>query len=540
MKNAHFFGGKARCSWCFFFIHFLLFLINIKTLRASSGRDKTRKHHHKAENDFALSKMIGNFNVQNNSQVGQLIQEAEEAAKNLEEKIDAKIASLQQEAEIESQKFYSNAKKQARQLFEQAAEQASEVTQRAANEARELKIDAVDQVVDIINEADEKALDLRKKERELVFQQRKQRSSSTSKEKRERISSKWKNKMAAEFNENSSFMKKIIIEGEDTAQLSDFLQLFNNQRIWFDQTLRGTRYEKDQHYNQIIKKQMSLRNIINAQKQADSILAEIAQKIKFNNKEQKKIRLLVLYEINAFFQKNIFIEKQPITQQSLNTLNDQGIRYLVLKVANETVGTVKKWYPEFKELDNQALINLALDTKSSDQRDTKKQDNEIKKYFKQENESQAKELIESQLNTKQLQQKLDRLNKEFLQKKPLSLPSSEKNIIKDAYLGGKLEEQEKNNLDLMLKLTNADQKIALFGQQLKDVNEKCNRMDIAELLSQKEIRFAKKRITELQQEIEKQREIESILRKREKLIEEVADRRIDEHILAKQQLSEPK
>ncbi len=329
------------------------------------------------------------------------------------------------------------------------------------------------------------------------------------------ITRAWQNSMVNEFNANTLLMKQIIMEGEDAEQLPDFLQRFKEQRSWFDSTLRGTQYVDDSFYQQAVSKQVRLRNVVSAQRRADGLILEVAKKLNLGDYERKKIRVLVLYELNAFSQKNLI--KGSVDQEKA-AFTDQLIRYLVLKVAQEITGRVKQEYPDFKELGDKAVGQLALGLSPTDQEaevkklqsivDEEKQEKQtIKGQAKRSLEAQGRELSELQLTSKQLERERDRSNKQS---------ANEMRELMKREFGTKLEEKEREGLDLNLQLTRANQKNNVLEKGLRETKDNLDRMTKELLMAKDDVLLARNRVDSLQKELEEQRNLKKRVPSNEK------------------------
>lgn len=527
---------------------------------------------------FKVNTVLGGLGVENSPKVNRLVQEAEETARRLELDVEAKVASLKKvaeesvsqmkadveqqviqlkrEAEAEAQRARQRADRYAENLFKQAAEQAGQITQKMEDEAIELKKDAVSQVMSIVDKADEEALKLRKQEREealmrhlsrephqivtdgshRLYEQRSRsggsRHDAVSKQP---VPREWRRAMAKEFNANTLLMKQIIVEGEDAEQLPDFLTRFNEQHTWFDNTLRGTQYVGDDNYRKVVDKQVRLRKVVEAQRKADSFLADVVQKIKLSEFENKKIRLLSLYELNSFAQRELF--KAGVLRAEFSM---PMIQQLVLKVAHEVTGRVKQGYPDFKALDDKAILKLASGTLLDDHAtevkkltlqvdDAKRQRHETRSRAQQKHEEQGKELAEYQLTAKRLERELDRLRNQTAADHVRITSETQERMKREFSV--RLEEKERDSLDLKLQLTSAHQKLDVLDRQVKEAKENLDRMNIELLMAKDDARVAKKHVDELQKELEQQRKLKTLALDKVALIDEVAERRIDEHVV---------
>lgn len=247
------------------------------------------------------------------------------------------------------------------------------------------------------------------------------------------VSPEWRQEMTDEFNANAQFMKSIIIEGEDPSQQLDFVRCFDEQDIWFDSTLRGTQSVNDKNYRQIIQKQDQLKAVTDAQKKGEELLFEATKKLGLNDHENKKLRLLLLYDIHAFAQKSNY--KTELSDQVINKI----VVGVIAKLPRAEGISPAKEKP-------QGLVQVQKGPTPE----------EIKKY-RQLHEVHERELLEQQLIIKQLDDEIARIGGQGIELKALK---------KD--YGNRIEEKEKQSLDLILQLRDVQQKLDLCDKKMKE------------------------------------------------------------------------
>jgi hypothetical protein len=144
----------------------------------------------------------------------------------------------------------------------------------------------------------------------------------------------WKPDAAKEFNTNTMVLQKIITDAESPDQITDFLDKFEKQKVWFDKTLQSSKATpsdsvKDEFYKKIATKNSRLDFLVTSIKKSDTIL----EKLELTSEQKKLIRLRLLYEINA--------------KQS-QMLSDENIRSLTIDIIEKVTGKKFTDFPELK------------------------------------------------------------------------------------------------------------------------------------------------------------------------------------------------
>ena len=200
-----------------------------------------------------------------------LLKQAEQKAENLENQTDLRVKKLQEEAAEEVTQINNNLGKDIEAISKDAYNETELIKKSAAQETQELtreakqelniinnkikadilqfKKDAALKILEIIDKADEEALKIRKAQREQMALANLQKSidqiSPIEMHNLEKYSINFdpipenlKITAENEFNSNTEFLQKIILDAEDPTQISDFINTFEKQKIWFDKTLR--------------------------------------------------------------------------------------------------------------------------------------------------------------------------------------------------------------------------------------------------------------------------------------------------------------
>lgn len=302
----------------------------------------------------SLSTLISEVQTVHSDKVTSLIQQAEEAAHILDEKVAKTLQTLEKSAQLQIAEMKEEVNEKTKNIKKQAEEQALLIKQQAAIQAeeakreaslesqeleqklalqknslestvlektKEIKRQAAETVLDLISKAEQQALEAKRKAREeallkkiekqtpLSFDTKRTLFSNTKTALPIPVGSEWKMQVSNQFNQDISLMRRIIIDGESEDEAADFAARFNQQQNWFDTTLQSTTYVDDANYKKIIERKNKLHTITDAQRKADAIMNETVPLSGLTSEQQKKLRLLVLYELNAL------VNKQPINIQ---------------------------------------------------------------------------------------------------------------------------------------------------------------------------------------------------------------------------------
>lgn len=409
----------------------------------------------KSANSNIFKQILTDLQQNQSPEIIDLLKQAEQKAENLENQTDLRVKKLQEEAAEEVTQINNNLGKDIEAISNDAYNETELIKKSAAQETQELtreakqelntinnkiksdilqfKKDAALKILEIIDKADEEALKIRKSQREQMTLDNLQKSIdqipliemhnlAKYSINLDPIPENLKITAKNEFNSNTAFLQKIILDAEDPTQMSDFINTFEKQKIWFDKTLRSSKYLSDPNYTQIINKNAQLDFITTAIKKSDSII----ENLELSAAQKKQIRLKFLYEIN-------FIKKQK-------PISDNDIRALTINIIEEISGKKASEFPELK---------LA------------------KVKFSEKAETLSRQMFELQLTNKELLNKVDENQKIANDMKKLI---SELNTQKEEYRNRielteqvdkskileqsifKAEQENKNKIDLEIQI----------------------------------------------------------------------------------------
>ncbi len=334
---------------------FLLFLIAIISYPSMNTLNATKSN--------MFKQILTDLKQNQSTEIVDLLQKAEQKAENLEAQTDLRVKKLQEETTEEvsqinkklehnietiCQKAYNettsikkSATQETQDLTKEAKQELNIINDKIKTDILNFKKDATLKILEIIDKADEEALKIRKAQREQMTLANLQKSVDqilpVEMHNLEKYSINFdpipenaKISAEKEFNTNTTFLQKIILDAEDPNQVSDFMNKFEKQKIWFDKTLRSSKYLSDPNYNQIINKNTQLDSITTAIKKSDAII----ENLELNAAQKKQIRLKFLYEINS-------IQKQK-------SISDNDIRALTINIIEEISGKKASEFPELQ------------------------------------------------------------------------------------------------------------------------------------------------------------------------------------------------
>jgi|GEM_PF-6198154 len=352
--------------------------LNVSSLWAKRTGKKHKKEN--AQLIPATSSLLSPATTFDNGVMTNLMQAAQIKAKELEEEVSEQTKILQKKAEKRYQQMQEEvaqrtkeiqelAKKQSEELANKFKEQAQQVQVEVQQTSTALRHQAAQQVVSLLNQAEEEAIRRKRQEEEEAIRRKREAEEDELRRRREeralaltnkleqpfekplfvstmlletpvlsplsssltRIEDSWKDKTSQEFHNNMSLMKQIILEGESETEAHDFMKRFARQSRWFDTTISNTTYVCDEYYKEIVKRTTRLRNVAQAQKWADQFLDDLAKEKNLTSNEIKKIRLAVLYELNAQ------LSRMTANNRSTTPSNTE-LKKIVLQAMNETIG----------------------------------------------------------------------------------------------------------------------------------------------------------------------------------------------------------
>ncbi len=237
---------------------------------------------------------------------GKILLEAEEKTLNLNEKIENATLELKDQAEKQYKELHResqheieeikrNAQESIKRIEKTIEEQANELRSSVKESEAQLKVKASQEVLDLLDEADEKILEQRRITRREHF------AKQIGSDKTLNLSLEWKNKAASQINSTISMLKNIVLDGEDDETSQEFAKQFSSYQQWFDTSLSMTQSRYEKRYAEIIKRKERLEDLAEMQKKADELLNDYKKKENIDDEEHKKLRLLVLYDLNSAY-----------------------------------------------------------------------------------------------------------------------------------------------------------------------------------------------------------------------------------------------
>lgn len=277
-----------------------------------------------------------------------------------------------------------------------------------------------------------------------------------------RVPAEWKNDLSRRFYQDMATMKEIIVEAESPSEAQDFLKKFEEQNKWFDLTLRSTRAVTDEQYKQLIEKQSQMSRLMQAQRVADDYLQKFTKNMIMEPLQLKKIRLNVLYELNAKTQQRASHLDRSIRESALP---ENEVKSLVKRTLSEISQQFREIAAQFPDVEIEgisrkpqlslAAVPLATQQLEEELNKTK----ELAAATQQELATAKQELAGVQDTAAQAQAALDqeRNDKDLLAKEAASVKTTALQI---------LDKQAKNNLDTELALTGVQQDSAALKGEL--------------------------------------------------------------------------
>lgn len=419
----------------------------------------------------SLKQILSDLKQNQSPEVIKMLEEAEEKASELEGEANKKIQELQTHATYEIKKINDSLEKKVEKIQQEAARnilQAKKSAQKefakaskgAQNHVEEinnkfkakilnLKKNATLKILDLINNADEEALKIRKLERKRDILSDLQQpitiipsidllAAPSQSLNFIEVTEDWKNSIVQEFEENSSLLQRIIIDGENQEQIQDFMERFEQQKNWFDKTLGATKYISDQNYNKILNKNAQIDQVATAIRKSNSIL----KNLDLNSEQKKQILLNVLYEINVL--------PKPIS----NDMIQQVTFKLIEKVSDKFILTPESISPKIqytqtfenlgKEMLDLQLTNKELLNKfEQNQKTTSELNSQLIEMKKQSNEAANKVDLIGQVCSLKIQEQTELLKS--------TTYSNEKPLTPDL-INKKTEEENKQKLELEIEL----------------------------------------------------------------------------------------
>lgn len=265
-------------------------------------------------------------------------QKAEEQEKKLALKTDELKNVADKHYEIlreEAQAQIATIKKVAQEgigAVTQAVEEKSQKIRKELNNSiKTLHVEAAEQVFDLLNKSDEQLFEKRRQARERALAR-----ISPSAIGLQSLSS-WKSKTAQECNQSLTMLKSIVLDGEESSISKDFIDEFSSYQRWFDLSLHSTHSPQDPTYQEILRKKERLDDVTSMQKKADLILERSLNDGTITQEQYKKIRLLVLYDLNSHY---------AYRRKKLSTEDIAALVNHIIRTKKDTLGQTFAIIPE--------------------------------------------------------------------------------------------------------------------------------------------------------------------------------------------------
>ncbi len=274
------------------------------------------------------------------------------------------------------------------------------------------------------------------------------------------VSEEMKNSMSRIFYNAMSFIKSIILAGESPREKQDYMKRFSEQNLWFDNTLRGTESESDPSYLELMSKQQKLSDLVEAQKIADAYLNNVAESAKLHAHQKSKVRLMVLYDLNALIQQRL-IDLDPVKRAT--KLSKDEIHGVVRRNAGEYSAAFQKLDSKLsgveiekgKTIQTVSMMDRKLQAELTSAREKLEQEKKKNMVLIEKSEEERENVMNVQIEAKKLQEQIDHFKKE--RDKALQLTNEDKKMR--SQLIGKVEESSRENMSLQIDL-NRTQEVA--------------------------------------------------------------------------------
>jgi len=293
----------------------------------------------------------------------EILEQTKDQVEKIEQQVQETVRGIKSDALVKTEKIKQSVTEEVEKVHQDAQEEIEEIKTEAEQDIDEIKDVIVDsvvnieqratgQIMDLIREAEEIAFKISRKKREAVVLKKLQQSFDKTQKKlcgfqglngallKIPVPSYWKQRMADNFYKNSNVLEQIVFDAESFEETKDFANCFKAQKVWFDKTLSSTAYTSDPGYSQIIAKKTSIENIVSAIKKSDQKLDLIKSKLDLSDEEKRRIRLIILYEINAALQRLKYL---PYKDQ---LLSDYEVENLTIKVVHDITGCAGSVFPD--------------------------------------------------------------------------------------------------------------------------------------------------------------------------------------------------
>jgi hypothetical protein len=318
-------------SWLFLSLPFSCFA-RIKNRKAKHQSKKIDVSLAKKDSDNieSLGDIVQKLATAGSKETEKMYDSVQAAAQTLEKSIAINADKLKAAAEKRILKLQQTTEAESKKLFERYTQQSTILNQEATKQISQLKYKAAQDILSLINQAEQEAIKVKQKAREDVL--RKKIGIQPLTESKEARALSWKELMRDEFSELLSYMQEIIINGEDSYEAQDFLTKLNQQAIVLDTVLSTTKHPSENAYVKLEQKKSALENIVNTQKEAETLLQDQIQIRGISQPNYNKLRLLLLYEINLQMHKK---SKNGLSALAATKLSEEEKKEVVGKAIQE-------------------------------------------------------------------------------------------------------------------------------------------------------------------------------------------------------------
>lgn len=497
--------------------------------------------------------------------------QAEKNLKRIENEIKQQAKLIKQQAEVQAKEIQAKAAGDANRLLKQAQEETRKIKEENAKRASAAQQKRLQEMLVVVNKAEEGALKIKHEERQRRLAEEIQQAVSSKKtinidslplptyvkkvvHSGVPVTQEWRDSMFASFDNDSHFIKNIIVQGESPDEAADFVNKFNEQSMWFDSTLRGTQYYHDASYAQVMHKKSIINKLAEAQEKADDIMERFGKKVSLSDSEQQKLRLFVLYDLNGIINKAMGDQSE---EMQILPLDDHTIREVVARVADEALGSQLKkrgFITDFVMRDLEPVDRQVFDALQKDMEDIKgalseevAKYNALKEQRKNIDQAKTQEALELEIKLRESQMLIAHFQRQLKQAQVEQINAT---IMRND-LVRQVEARTRDNLEFELKLDDAQQQIAKGKRDTAEterilINHFKPTLEAGErraLEMETELRSSNQTVTKLEKdlgvatrEVASQKETIAVQNKmyselstRGQVLEELAEQRFNEH-----------
>ena len=290
-----------------------------------------------------------------------------------------------------------------------------------------------------------------------------------------RVSAEWKNDLSRRFYQDMTMMKNIILDAESPLEAQDFLKKFEDQNKWFDLTLRSTRLVTDDQYAQLVAKQAQMDRLMQSQRTADDYCQKFTKNMVLDQGMAKKMRLGVLYELNAKVQQRASHLDRTVRESSLP---DEDVKQLVRRTLSDFSQQFSEIAAQFPDVEMGGALTkpqLSIAAVPLMAQQLEQELNEVKadmEVNKQELVSTQQQLTATKESLVGMQESVQKTQEELDRERASKEELAGKNAgIKTAALGF-IDKQSLENNETELALTGVRQDSAVLKKELASVTAK--------------------------------------------------------------------